>query len=189
MPLDDISYFHDGVLEYSADGTSWRELAAFSGTPDVTATAPAGTKARYVRARATAGQTSWVVVREFHVATTDGAVTGNPPAATGSALSSAADGDPGTVYRAARAPKAGEFLEVGLGAARAVGSVTVLRPTGAKGAADIQLRGADGGWRTVGSLGGAYTYVDTHGRNADAVRLAWRTGGEAPQIAEVVVGK
>ncbi|WP_329612199.1 beta-N-acetylglucosaminidase domain-containing protein [Streptomyces brevispora] len=182
-------YFHDGVIEYSADGTSWQQLTAFSGKPDVTATAPAGTKARYVRARATAGQTSWVVVREFQVATTDGAVTGNPPSATGSALSSAVDGDPGTVYRAARAPRAGEFLEVGLGAARAVGSVTVLRPTGAKGAADIRLRGTDGSWRTVGSLGGAYTYVDAHGRNADAVRLAWRTGGEAPQIAEVVVGK
>ncbi|ROQ59399.1 hyaluronoglucosaminidase [Streptomyces sp. 840.1] len=182
-------YLHEGVLEYSADGTSWQPLTAFSGKPDVAATAPAGTKARYVRARATAAQTSWVVVREFHVATTDGAVTGNPPAATGSAMGSAADGDPGTVYRAARAPQAGEFLEVGLGSARAVGSVTVLRPAGAEGAADIQLRSADGEWRTAGRLGGAYTDIDTHGRSADAVRLAWRGGAGAPQIAEVVVGE
>ncbi|MFF3171286.1 beta-N-acetylglucosaminidase domain-containing protein [Streptomyces sp. NPDC057900] len=182
-------YLHDGVLEYSADGKSWQSLTAFSGKPDVAVTAPAGTKARYVRARATAAQTSWVVVREFHVATTDGAVTGNPPAATGSAMDSAADGDPGTVYRAARAPQAGESLEVGLGSARAVGSVTVLRPAGAKGAADIQLRNADGDWETVGRLGGAYTRIDAHGRTADAVRLTWRKGAEAPRIAEVVAGR
>ncbi|GAA3485186.1 discoidin domain-containing protein [Streptomyces yanii] len=58
-------YLHDGVLEYSADGQTWQQLTAFSGKPDVTATVPAGTKVRYVRARATAGQTNWLVVREF----------------------------------------------------------------------------------------------------------------------------
>lgn len=182
-------YLHTGVLEYSADGTDWQKLTDFSGTPDVTATPPAGTRARYVRARATAGQTSWVVVREFRVATTDGAVTGNPPAAAGYALRAAADGDPGTVYRAARAPEDGESLELDLGAARAVGSVTVLRPAGGGGAADIQLRGADGAWLTVGKLGGPYTVINTHGRTADAVRLVWHAGSPAPQIAEVVVGK
>lgn len=71
-------YLHQGVLEYSADGQSWQQLTAFSGKPDVTATAPAGTKARYVRARATAYQDSWLVVREFSVPTEDGAVTGGP---------------------------------------------------------------------------------------------------------------
>lgn len=182
-------YIHAGVLEYSADGTTWQQLTAFSGKPDVTATPPAGTKARYVRARATAGQNSWVVVREFRVATTDGAVTGNPPAATGSALRSAVDGDPGTVYRGARAPEAGESLDVGLVSARAVTSVTVLQPAGSAAAADVQLRDTDGTWRTVGALDGAYTRIDTAGRTADAVRLAWRAGSEAPQIAEVVVGE
>lgn len=67
-------YLHDGVLEYSVDGQSWQQLTTFSGRPDVTATAPAGTKARYVRARATAGQTNWLVVREFAVELKDGAV-------------------------------------------------------------------------------------------------------------------
>ncbi|MCX4445237.1 beta-N-acetylglucosaminidase domain-containing protein [Streptomyces sp. NBC_01789] len=182
-------YLHEGVLEYSADGSSWQKLADFSGKPDVTATPPAGTKARYVRARATAGQNSWVVVREFQVATTDGAVTGNPPAATGSSLRAAADGDPGTVYRAARAAGNGESLEVDLIAERPVGSVTVLRPDGSEGNADVQLRAADGTWRTVGRLRGAYTAIDTAGRTADAVRLAWRAGEAAPQVAEVVVGR
>lgn len=182
-------YLHEGVLEYSEDGKSWQKLADFSGKPDVTAAPPAGTKARYVRARATAGQSSWVVVRAFQVATTDGTVTGNPPAATGSSLRAAADGDPGTVYKGARAAVKGDALEVDLGAARPVGSVTVLRPSGAEGTADVQLRTADGTWHTVGALHGAYTAIDTAGRTADAVRLAWRAGPAAPQVAEVVVGK
>ncbi|MFE6766845.1 beta-N-acetylglucosaminidase domain-containing protein [Streptomyces sp. NPDC057689] len=182
-------YIHEGVLEYSADGKSWEKLADFAGEPDVTATPPAGAKARYVRARATAGQDSWVVVREFRVATTDGEVTGNPPAATGSSLRAAADGDPETVYRGARAAAKGESLQVDLVAARAVGSVTVLRPSGSEGTADVQLRTEDGAWHTVGALHGAYTAIDTAGRTADAVRLAWRAGSAAPQVAEVVVGK
>ncbi|MET9661147.1 beta-N-acetylglucosaminidase domain-containing protein [Streptomyces sp. NPDC006510] len=180
-------YLHQGVLEYSADGQNWQQLTAFSGKPDVTATAPAGTKARHVRARATAGQDNWLVVREFSVPTDDGAVTGGPPAAAGSSLRAASDGDPDTVYRAARAPEAGETLELGLVAARDVPFVTVLQPTGADARADIQLRGTDGTWQTVGALDGPYTRVDTAGRTADAVRLAWRAGSSAPQIAEIVV--
>ncbi|MFI6726905.1 beta-N-acetylglucosaminidase domain-containing protein [Streptomyces atratus] len=180
-------YLHEGVLEYSADGQSWQQLTAFSGKPDVTATVDAGTKARYVRARATAAQDNWLVVREFSVVTEDGAVTGGPPAATGSSLRAASDGDPGTVYRAARAPEAGEALEVGLVAARPVRSVTVLQPAGSAGRADIQLRGTDGTWQTVGALVGPYTEVSTAGRTADAVRLVWGAGSAAPQIAEVVV--
>ncbi|MFD5189457.1 beta-N-acetylglucosaminidase domain-containing protein [Streptomyces sp. NPDC058357] len=180
-------YLHQGVLEFSADGQSWQQLTAFSGKPDVTATAPAGTRARYIRARATAGQDNWLVVREFSVPTDDGEVTGGPPAATGSALRAAFDGDPGTVYRASRAPEAGETLELGIGAARAVPSVTVLQPSGSKGRADIQLRGTDGTWRTIGTLDGPYTRVGAAGRTADAVRLAWHTGSAAPQIADVVV--
>ncbi|MFJ7495632.1 beta-N-acetylglucosaminidase domain-containing protein [Streptomyces sp. NPDC097727] len=182
-------YLHAGVLEYSADGQSWQQLTAFSGKPDVTATVAAGTKARYVRARATAGQDNWLVVREFDVVTQDGAVTGGPPAANGSSLRAASDGDPGTVYRAARAPEAGEVLEMRLVAARPVRSVTVLRPTGSEGRADIQLRGTDGTWQTVGALVGPYTEVSTAGREADAVRLVWSAGSAAPQIAEVVVGQ
>ncbi|MFB7185015.1 beta-N-acetylglucosaminidase domain-containing protein [Streptomyces sp. NPDC056230] len=180
-------YIHEGVLEYSADGQQWRQLTAFSGKPDVTATVPAGTKARYVRARATAGQENWLVVREFAVATTDGAVTGGPPAAAGSSLRAASDGDPATVYRAARAPEAGEALEVALGTARSVRSVTVLQPAGSAGRADIQLRGADGTWQTIGALDGPYSQVGAAARTADSVRLLWRTGSAAPQIAEVVV--
>ncbi|GAA3485187.1 hypothetical protein GCM10018966_097200 [Streptomyces yanii] len=68
-------------------------------------------------------------------------MAGGPPAAAGSALRAAADGDLGTVYRAARAPEAGEALELGLGSARSVGSVTVLQSAGSEALADIQPPG------------------------------------------------
>lgn len=61
-----------GVLEYSADGEHWTAFAAFSGGHrEVTATPPAGTRARYVRARATADQDALVAVRTFAVADAD----------------------------------------------------------------------------------------------------------------------
>ncbi|MER5985106.1 beta-N-acetylglucosaminidase domain-containing protein [Streptomyces sp. NPDC001787] len=181
-------YLHTGVLEFSADGVDWRELTAFERRPEVAVTPPAGTRARYVRARATAGQASWVVVREFRVATTEASVTGGPPAAPGSALRSAADGDTATVYRAARTPGAAEALDVRLVEPLAAHSVTVLRPTGSTAAAEVQLRAPDGSWSTAGALAGPYTELRTTGGTADAVRLLWREGaGPAPQIAEVIV--
>ncbi|GAA1367445.1 hypothetical protein GCM10009612_52700 [Streptomyces beijiangensis] len=180
-------YLHQGVLEYSADGTAWQQLAAFSGQATVTASPPAGTRARFVRARATAAQGSWLVVREFGIATAHAAVTGGPPAAIGSTLHAAADGDLSTVYRAARAPEPGESLDVALGREAAVGTVTVLRPAGETAKASVQLRAADGSWRTLGPLAGPYTRIMAGGVRADAVRIAWSSGG-SPQIAEVIVG-
>ncbi|MBT2509354.1 beta-N-acetylglucosaminidase domain-containing protein [Streptomyces sp. ISL-98] len=180
-------YLRQGVLEYSSDGTSWEQLGAFSGTPTVDATAPAGTKARYVRARATAGQTNWLVVREFSVETLDAAVSGGPPAATGSSLRAAADGDVGTAYRAARASEPGEALQVALGGVRAVKSVTVLQPEGGAARAAVQVRGEDGAWRTVGQLRRAYGEFRVGGAPVSDVRLLWAAGTGAPVIAEVVV--
>lgn len=95
-------YLRHGVLEYSSDNKNWQRLAAFDGKAEVGAEPPAGTKARYVRARATQAQDNWLVVREFAVAGADAVtVAGGPPAAAGSALRSAADGDPATVSRVA----------------------------------------------------------------------------------------
>jgi hyaluronoglucosaminidase len=60
-------YLHQGVLEISADGTTWFPIPASSGTL-VRATAPQGATARYVRYRATADNDPyWVAVREFTV--------------------------------------------------------------------------------------------------------------------------
>ncbi|GAA2936750.1 hypothetical protein GCM10010446_22360 [Streptomyces enissocaesilis] len=180
-------YLRQGVLEYSSDGTSWKQLAAFSGQPVVTATAPAGTEARYVRARATAGQTNWLVVREFAVETKDAAVSGGPPPAAGSSLGAAADGDVGRVYRAARAPEQGEALQVDLGGTSEVTSVTVLQPEGGSAQAAVQVREDDGTWLTVGRVDGGYEELTVDYELASAVRLLWSGGGSAPQVAEVIV--
>ncbi|MBT2368965.1 beta-N-acetylglucosaminidase domain-containing protein [Streptomyces sp. ISL-10] len=184
-PTSPNDYVRQGVLEYSSDGTNWQQLTAFSGTPNVTATAPEGTRARYVRARATAGQSNWLVVREFAVATDSASVTGGPPPAAGSTLRAAADGDPDTAYRAGRAPEAGEALTVDLGAPRAVRTVKVLQPGDAVARAVVELRSPDGSWRRAGEIRRPYSQLNTGNSTADAVRLVWRSG--TPQIAEVVV--
>ncbi|MFE0100653.1 beta-N-acetylglucosaminidase domain-containing protein [Streptomyces sp. NPDC059009] len=185
-------YLHTGVLEYSEDGKDWKELTTFSGKTEITFTPPAGTKARYVRARATAGQEQWLVVREFGVAGAGVQVSGGPPAETGSTQAAAADGDPATVFRAARAPQTGESLMVelgsgsdsGSGSAKALTAVTVLQ-AGDPVRARVEVR-SGGTWRTVGELTGAYTRLPA-AMSGDAVRLVWGEGNVAPRIAEVVV--
>ncbi|MGW0734867.1 beta-N-acetylglucosaminidase domain-containing protein [Streptomyces sp. NPDC002851] len=180
-------YLHQGVLEYSADGEHWTRLTTFSGTPEVTFTPPEGTRARHVRARATAAQDNWLVVREFAVAGAGGAqVSGGPPAAEGGTLGAAADGDPDTAYRAARPPEPDETLTVDLGKPRDVSSVTVLQPgdDSAAAGAVVQVRDADG-WREIGEVASAYEKLAATGA-IDAVRLTWRDGAPAPRIAEVI---
>ncbi|MEW2439573.1 beta-N-acetylglucosaminidase domain-containing protein [Streptomyces caniferus] len=182
-------YLRHGVLEYSSDHRNWHRLAAFDGKAEVSAEPPAGTRARYVRARATAAQDTWLVVREFAVAGADAAtVAGGPPAAPGSALRAAGDGDPATVYQAARTAQSGEALEFTPHAPRAARSVTVLRPRGAPaGAATVEVR-TGGSWRTLGTLSGAYTRLSAGGGAVDGVRLAWRSGATAPEVNEVILG-
>ncbi|MFJ6605075.1 beta-N-acetylglucosaminidase domain-containing protein [Streptomyces lydicus] len=181
-------YLHHGVLEYSTDNKTWQPLAAFDGKPAVTAEPPAGTTARYVRARATRAQDNWLVVREFAVAGTDRVtVAGGPPAAPDSALRSAADGDPATVYRAARAAQPGEALELTPDTPRTAHSVTVLRPQGAPaGAARVEVR-TGGSWRTLGTLSGALTRFAAGDGAIEGVRLVWRAGTAAPAVNEVIL--
>ncbi|MFE7612004.1 beta-N-acetylglucosaminidase domain-containing protein [Streptomyces celluloflavus] len=179
-------YLHHGVLEYSADATHWRQLAAFDDTAEITVDLSADTGARYVRARATQAQDNWLAVREFTVAGAD-TVTGGPPAAAGSALGAAADGDPTTAYHAARAAQSGESLEFTPATPRTARSVVVLRPQGAPPkAARVQVRTA-GTWHTLGTLSGAYTRLATGGGTVEGVRLAWRTGTAAPEVNEVIL--
>ncbi|MGW7492320.1 beta-N-acetylglucosaminidase domain-containing protein [Streptomyces sp. NPDC054786] len=181
-------YLRHGVLEYSSDHKNWQQLAAFDGKAEVRVEPPAGARARYVRARATQAQDNWLVVREFAVAGADAAtVTGGPPAAAGSALRSAGDGDPATVYHAARAAQSGEALEFSPDAPRTARSVIVLRPQGAPaGAARVEVR-TGGAWRTLGTLSGAYTRLAAGGGAIGAVRLAWRDAAAAPEVNEVVL--
>ncbi|MEU5363957.1 beta-N-acetylglucosaminidase domain-containing protein [Streptomyces sp. NPDC005925] len=54
-----------GVVECSRDGAEWTPLTSFDGPHEVLVDVPAGTHARYVRARATRAQQEWLAVREF----------------------------------------------------------------------------------------------------------------------------
>lgn len=178
-------YLHNAALEYSSDGTTWTTVGTYTNRPDITATLPAGTQARYVRLVATAPDSNWVKVHEFSVTAPAAAqlqVAGAPAAASGSSLAAAADGKLDTVYTAASRPAAGDALTVTLPAARPLARVAVV----GHGAGRVQVH-TDGQWVTIGSLAAdGYTELDARGRTADAIRLAWTAGSAAPTIAEVI---
>ncbi|MFG2291633.1 beta-N-acetylglucosaminidase domain-containing protein [Streptomyces sp. NPDC048595] len=181
-------YLHHGVLEYSSDNRTWRRLASFDATPEVRVAPPAGTTARFLRARAAQAQDNWLVVREFTVGGADRvAVAGGPPVAPGSALRWAADQDPATAYRAARAAQPGEALEFTPDAPRSARSVTVLRPRGAPPVeAGVEVR-RGGVWRPLGTLTGAYTRLAAGDGPIEGVRLVWRGRAAAPAVNEVIL--
>jgi len=168
----------DAVLEYSAgDGSGWRRAGGFRDESTVTASLPAGAKARYVRLRSAAAQESAVSVREFAVTTPDEA--DDRPADT----SPATDGDVTTAYR----PQGGS-LTVSLGSARPLDAVTVLTdPAGAgsePGSVEVRVPGE--GWRSLGALGSGWTELPAHAAEADALRLTWNAATYAPPVHEIV---
>ncbi len=182
-------YIRSGVLEYSVDGFQWTELTRAT-TAEVRAKAPAGTKARYVRYRALAGSDFWVVVREFSVQAlgpgrTELTVTGTPAPASGSSYGAAVDGDVETAYVAGGVPAAGDSLVATLAEPRALAGITVLQRNGAAAAAGIEVL-VGGTWLEVGQVAGAFASVDTQGVRAEAIRLVWKGGNVAPQVAELV---
>jgi hyaluronoglucosaminidase len=181
-------YIQHGVLEISADGSRWTPLGEFDDQPEISVDPTAGTEARYVRLRATAGQNEWVVVREFDVEVKGGVsrtVSGGPPPAAGSRLSAAADGDPDTAMVAARAPEADETLTVEYSVARPLSGVVVLQDPASPAAATVEVRTTDG-WTALGSLDGGYTEVGADDQEVDAIRLRWAGGAPAPRIHEVI---
>jgi len=183
-------YLRDGVLEYSTGEGGWKQLAKVHNQKSLTATAPAGTVAKAVRLRATAGQKTAVAVREFSVTApgdTPAAVTGGPAAAPGSSPSAVLDGNPDTAYRAAAAPAADDApLTVELGAARPMDRVTVLTDPTVRATATVELRRADGTWAPIGTAQPGYNELPGGGQPADAIRLVWAPGGEAPVVNQII---
>ena len=180
-------YIHQGVLEYSADGSSWTTISTVANQTHVTATLPADTSARYVRLRATATQSNWVVVDEFGVTTASSTtVTGTPPAASGSTLGAAADGDATTAYVAAAAPKQGDSLQVAFPQPRPIDAVAVLQDPSAPASGTVQVQDTSGNWHSVGTLAGGYTQLPATDTTASAVRILWAGGAVAPKVYEVV---
>ena len=186
-PTSPDDYIHQGVLEYSTDGSTWTTLSAVSNQTHVAATPPDGASARYLRLRATGSQSNWVVVDEFAVTTTSTtSVTGAPPAATGTTFDAAADGNVTTAYRASTAPAQGDSLQVTLPKARPVDAIEVLQDPATPAAGEVQTRDTNGNWHSVGTLTGGYTQLDASGGTAGAVRIVWAVGSAAPTVYEVV---
>ena len=58
-------FLHTGVLEISADGQTWRELAPFKN--GIAIAEPGNDAIKCIRLRATADQDNWLVIREVEV--------------------------------------------------------------------------------------------------------------------------
>ncbi|MGP3923011.1 beta-N-acetylglucosaminidase domain-containing protein [Streptomyces sp. 8N616] len=184
-------YIHTGVVEYSADGTTWSKGPAFSGDPTVKVDLPSGSTARYVRLRATQAQNNWVVVREFTIHRGDAAtVSGSPGPATGGAFARAADENLGTAYEAAGAPAQGDALTAELPSGRPLRTLLVLQPGSTTAGAEVQLRTGTGSaarWTGIGRLSGrGYSELSARDLAATAVRLVWAKGSPAPRVTEII---
>lgn len=180
-------YLKSGVLEYSADGTTWTELARGT-TPELSASAPAGTETRFVRYRAAEHDPNRLLVREFAVEELDAVrtlVSGTPEPAEYSALAYAADDDLLSGCVAGRPPESDDALLVELSEPRPVDGARVLQGHDSAGTAEVEIR-VDGEWRDIGALSGAYTALDFDVVTIDAIRLRWQAGDVVPKICEIV---
>lgn len=113
-------------------------------------------------------------------------VTGTP-AAAGSSLQAAADGDTSTVYRPATNPVAGDAILVTLTTARPLDSVLVLQAPTAVAQGTVDVRRPSGQWVTLGNLASPVTDVTGRGVVANAVRIRWTGGsGPSPVVEDIV---
>ncbi|MEU1541357.1 beta-N-acetylglucosaminidase domain-containing protein [Actinacidiphila glaucinigra] len=173
-------YLREAVLEYSAgDEGGWRTAATVKDDRTVTARLPEGTRARYVRLRATAPQENAVSVREFSVTTEDDGASG--AYAADPAAQAASDGDATTTVRV---PAEGLTLEYG--SARPLEALTVLTDTGPGAAGSVEVRVPGQGWRRLGALGGGWTELPARGLRAEAVRVTPSAGAHPPVVHEIV---
>lgn len=176
--------FFTAVLEYSADGATWTQAAAFSGAPLAGYTFATPVRARYVRLRATQDNPAghWVKIREFEVRPPSRDYDTNLPALAGQGPDKAFDADVSTAYRAAAAPGDGSYLARNFDQPQAVARVSVV----GSAAGEIQVL-RDGTWRTVGTLDPARVLqqvaVDP-GAPVDGLRLLFTGGSTVPEIRE-----
>lgn len=109
-------YFESAVIEYSPDGVNYTNLCS-ANTAD-TQYEDQPFSARFVRVRANADQTTWIMIREFEINLNNFGIgmayttmTQNNGYAAGYAL----DHDPNTYFAAARKPNTGNSFTVDLG--------------------------------------------------------------------------
>ncbi|MCQ4045411.1 beta-N-acetylglucosaminidase domain-containing protein [Streptantibioticus rubrisoli] len=176
----------DAVLEYSADGGTWRTAGTYQNQQTITAVFPKGTTARYLRLRAASAQPNAVAVRSFDV-TTIGALqprVDGPASADGTPPAAVASGDPAVPYQAA--DRGGGALSVAFGASRALDGLTVLTAPGSGAGGSVEARVDGRGWQRVGQLSDGWTELAARGIHADAVRISWPSGATPPAVYAVV---
>ncbi|WP_405098159.1 beta-N-acetylglucosaminidase domain-containing protein [Micromonospora sp. NBC_01412] len=181
-------YIRQGVLEYSPDGFGWTPIGSYTGRPDIAVTLPEGTKARYVRMRATAALGGWFAVREFSVTAAQGTmltVSGAPTAASTSTHAAAVDGDADSAYVGANRPKPGDVLQLAISPTRPLDQLVILQSGESPATADVQVH-TGSVWKSIGELAPGYTQLAAGGVTADAVRLVWKQESPAPVINEIV---
>jgi hyaluronoglucosaminidase len=186
-------WFQDAVLEYSTGDGSWHTVGGYHDQGSVDAALPPGTRARYVRLRATSAQDDAVAVREFTVTApvpagqTETVTADGPPAQPGFPASNVVDGSLQTAYRAAAAPRAGDALTVSLGRARPLNQVVVLTDASVRAAGSVQVDEPGRGWVRIGALTPGYTQLPADPRTAvDRIRLVWAAGDAPPVVYQVV---
>ncbi|HZC27772.1 MAG TPA: beta-N-acetylglucosaminidase domain-containing protein, partial [Actinopolymorphaceae bacterium] len=182
-------FLQAGTLEYSTNGSTWH-LLAHGDSAEVRAHPPAGTRARYVRYRATRDNGRyWLAVREFKVALPDRMTLSvdGPDGADNSSPSAAVDDDLSSAYVPDDEASADGKLVVTLSRPRAVDKVTVLQQKKSGGSgAQVEVR-VDGSWTRIGTLAGEFTQLPVvGGGKVDGVRLAWTSERSAPSVAEIV---
>lgn len=173
----------NGVLEASADGTTWTEIGSVNKKPLVEITPDEPIEARYVRVRVTAVNKplTWVQVREFGVSVLPPGISSTIESASGTLPESIADGELDTRWAAASAAGADDHLQWEFEEPRDLSQVTIVGDV----AGTLQVR-RGGEWIDAGAVDDRFAArVAVTGGPVDAVRIVF-TEGTVPDVAEVI---
>lgn len=174
---------YNAEIEVSGDGSNWTSLGQFTNQAEITAKAPAGTMARYVRLKATAanGNGAWVQIREFQVSSPTKGLSTTLVTAKDHPLDNAVDAKGATALVATQVPEGANLVRELPQAASGKVSVVVAGQVGAT----VDYQRSDGTWATLGSADAAKHYqVFAVEGPVKAIRLASIKGEVLPNILE-----
>lgn len=174
---------YNAEVEVSGDGSNWTSLGQFTNQAEITAKAPAGTMARYVRLKATAanGNGAWVQIREFQVSSPTKGLSTTLVTAKDHPLDNAVDAKGATALVATQVPEGANLVRELPQAASGKVSVVVAGQVGAT----VDYQRSDGTWVTLGSADAAKHYqVFAVEGPVKAIRLTSIKGEVLPNILE-----
>ncbi|MBF0972810.1 MAG: discoidin domain-containing protein, partial [Actinomyces graevenitzii] len=174
---------YNAEVEVSGDGSNWTSLGQFTNQAEITAKAPAGTMARYVRLKATAanGNGAWVQIREFQVSSPTKGLSTTLVSAKDHPLDNAVDAKGATALVATQVPEGANLVRELPQAASGKVSVVVAGQVGAT----VEYQRSDGSWVVLGSADAAKHYqVFAVEGPVKAIRLTSIKGEVLPNILE-----